>query len=511
MRSTFLKNAALLTATSLILRAVGMAFRVYMSHAVGAEGMGLYQLIVSVYVLVSTFATSGISTAVTRLVTDELVRGSCVSVKRLVRMSCIVSLVLGFMSFAVVFLCAKPVSLWFIKDMRAVSALRVLGIGLPFMGLSACLKGYFLARRRAEEQSFSQLIEQACRIMCIWLLLSRFGGDVTTSCACVMIGDTIAEAVSCLFLWLRYRKDTKELYHFLPQKGHIHAILRPLWNIAAPLAAGRYVTSFLHTAENMLVPNRLALFSNRQQALSSFGNLKGMAIPLLFFPASFLSTFSLLLIPEIADAYARKATRRIHEAISRSLGITLWASIGIAGGFFLLGDTLGVLLYQEQEVGVLIKVLAPLIPAMYVESVADGMLKGLDQQVSTLKFHLIDSSLRIALILWAVPRYGMAGFLFVMIVSNTLTAFLKIRKLLDVTAMRFRWFKWVLSPLLCIALPVAVWQLALSHITFQSQWLRIAIAGVSTAAVYLLLSLLTKCLTLDDFRHPKTVGTLSKA
>ena len=236
-----------------------------------------------------------------------------------------------------------------------------------------------------------------------------------------------------------------------------------------------------------------------------------MAIPLLFFPASFLSTFSLLLIPEIADAYARKATRRIHEAISRSLGITLWASIGIAGGFFLLGDTLGVLLYQEQEVGVLIKVLAPLIPAMYVESVADGLLKGLDQQVSTLKFHLIDSSLRIALILWAVPRYGMAGFLFVMIVSNTLTAFLKIRKLLDVTAMRFRWFKWVLSPLLCIALPVAVWQLALSHITFQSQWLRIAIAGVSTAAVYLLLSLLTKCLTLDDFRHPKTVGTLSKA
>lgn len=511
MRSTFLKNAALLTATSLILRAVGMAFRVYMSHAVGAEGMGLYQLIVSVYVLVSTFATSGISTAVTRLVTDELVKGSCASVKRLLRIACIISLALGFISFATLFLCARPVALWFIKDVRAISALCVLGVGLPFMGLSACLKGYFLARRRAEEQSFSQLIEQACRILCIWLLLSHFGGDVTTSCACVMVGDTIAEAVSCLFLWLRYQKDTKELHHFLPQKGHIHAVLRPLWNIAAPIAAGRYVTSFLHTAENMLVPNRLALFSNRQQAMSSFGNLKGMAIPLLFFPASFLSAFSLLLIPEIADAHARKATRRIHEAISRSLGITFWASIGIAGGFFLLGDSLGLLIYHEQEVGFLIKVLAPLIPVMYVESVADGLLKGLDQQVSTLKFHIIDSSLRIALIFWAVPRYGMAGFLFVMIVSNTLTAFLKIHRLLHVTAMRFHWFKWVLSPMLCIALPVAVWQLFLPHIALQTLWLRVALVSFSTAIMYLLLSLFTKCLTLDDFRRTTTVSALSKA
>ena len=418
MRSVFLKNAAIMTVTSLILRAVGMAFRVYMSHAVGAEGMGLYQLIVSVYVLVSTFATSGISTAVTRLVTDELVKGSCSSVKRLLRLSCIISVLLGFISFAAVFFCAKPVAVWFIKDIRAINALRILGVGLPFMGLSSCLKGYFLARRHAAEQSISQLIEQTCRIVGIWFLLSRFGNDVTTACACVMIGDTIAEAISCFYLWLCYRKDLQNLSHFLPLEGRHRAVLRPLLGIATPLAAGRYVTSLLHTAENMLVPNRLALYSNRQQALSTFGNLKGMAIPLLFFPASFLSAFSLLLIPEIAEAHARGAKRRVHEAVSRSLGITFWASIGIAGGFFLLSKPLGVLIYHEQEVGFLMKVLSPLIPAMYIESVADGLLKGLDQQVSTLKFHIVDSLIRMVLIFWAVPRQGIVGFLFVMFVSK---------------------------------------------------------------------------------------------
>ena len=148
MRSSFVKNAAILTVTSLLLRFLGMLFRIYMSNAVGAEGMGVYQLILSVYLLVSTLSTCGISTAVTRLVTEELVRGSRASLRRLMRFAILLSIGIGTLSLIGVTAAAEPIARFFLRDIRAVPALRILGIGLPFMGTSACLKGYFLARRR---------------------------------------------------------------------------------------------------------------------------------------------------------------------------------------------------------------------------------------------------------------------------------------------------------------------------------------------------------------------------
>ena len=450
MRSAFIKNAAILTVTSLLLRVVGMLFRVYMSNAIGAEGMGLYQLIVSVYVLVSTFASSGISTAVTRMVTDELVKGSRASLRRLMGIAVVISVGIGLLSFAVIALAAEPIALWFIKDTRAIPALRILGSGLPFMGLSACIKGYFLARRQVAGNSGAQLLEQAARIGCIWLLLSRFGnGDAATSCACIMIGDNVAEGLSCLYMCACYLRDKGRIRALLPDTGPRRPVLRPLAAIAVPLAAGRYLTTFLHTAENLLVPRRLAQYSGSQeQALASFGTLKGMALPLLFFPSSFLSAFSTLLIPEMTEAQSRGQAQKVKWAAERTLHLTLWAAIGFAGVFIVLAYPLGRLLYNSEEVGFLLTVLAPLIPAMYAESVADGLLKGLGQQVVSFKVHVIDSAVRIVLILLLVPRFGMAGFLFVMIVSNLLSSFLNLHHLLTVTGARPPLWRCLLGPIL---------------------------------------------------------------
>ena len=172
--SVFLKNAAILTVTSLILRTIGIFFRIYMSNKIGAEGMGLYQLIVSIYVLGATFATSGISTAVTRLVADELVRGIASSVRRILRRSIALSLILGVASTAIIYGGAELISVYWIKDIRATSALRVLSFSLPSMGISSCLRGYFIARRRVAVSSRAQLLEQAVRIGIVVFLLDRF-------------------------------------------------------------------------------------------------------------------------------------------------------------------------------------------------------------------------------------------------------------------------------------------------------------------------------------------------
>lgn len=67
-----IKNAVLLTVFSLACKGIGMLFRLYLSVRIGAEGMGLYQLVMSVYTLFSAFATAGFTVAVSRLVAERL-------------------------------------------------------------------------------------------------------------------------------------------------------------------------------------------------------------------------------------------------------------------------------------------------------------------------------------------------------------------------------------------------------------------------------------------------------
>lgn len=505
--SVFLKNAAILTVTSLILRTVGMFFRVYMSGKIGAEGMGLYQLVFSIYVLGATFATSGISTAVTRLVADELVRGTARTVRRILWRSVLLSLIIGVASTAIIYAGAEIISVYWIKDIRAVPALRMLSLSLPSMGVSSCLRGYFIARRRVAGNSRAQLIEQAVRIAVVVLLIDRFAEQgLAMACLAVMIGDTLAEWVSCGSLALGYALDRRRVTKELSgrQTASVHSVIKSVLAIAAPITAGRYLNTILRTIENILVPNSIATYSGSQaQGLSEFGALKGMALPLIFFPASFLSAMSTLLIPEISSANALHKQEKINSAVDKALHITLLSSILIGTVFLVFSRELGLLLYNSTDVSLYLRVLAPLTPIMYTESIVDGMLKGLNQQTCSLKYSVADSSIRIVLILLLVPRLGMGGFLFIMVISNVLTSFLNLHRLLKVTGMSIPWERWVLRPTLGAAL-AATAALFVTHLPFicDLPGIVLTVLGiVCLCGFYAALMLLMGCITRSELRR----------
>lgn len=106
-KTLFIKNALILTASSLILRFVGIIFKVWLAALIGSEGIGLYQLIFSVYVLAATFATSGICTAVTRLVAEELALGSKKGTLKILRRAIEITLLIAAVSIAVVYFGAE--------------------------------------------------------------------------------------------------------------------------------------------------------------------------------------------------------------------------------------------------------------------------------------------------------------------------------------------------------------------------------------------------------------------
>ncbi len=504
----FIQNAATMTATSLILRAIGIVFRIYLSAQIGAEGMGLYQLIFSIYVLASTFASCGISTAVTRLITDELVCGTKRNIQKIVYRAALICVCIGVMTAAVLYGGANPICSLFIKDMRAVSSLRILGISLPFMGISSCMRGYFVARRKSLLPSVTQIIEQITRIVCIMGALHLVSSEnVSNACFAVILGDSIAEVVSCMILWVGYLADRSAIVDIPPiQKSVIvlkGGILRRLLAISTPITAGRYLNSVLRTVENMLVPQKLALFGgSTAAALSQFGMLKGMAMPLLFFPASFLSSLSTLLIPEISEAHTLGQKKKVNTAVTVTLQLTLSISVLLGGLFTVFAYTLGDVLYDSKEVGFLLRVLAPLMPVMYLESIVDGMLKGLNQQVSSLWYSIIDSLSRILLILLLVPRKGIGGFLLIMVFSNLLTSFLNLHRLLKVTGVQMQWGKWIIKPIFAVgisALSVFVLKPLIAFDTYPPV-LQLLCGAALMIAVYIVLAFLLGIVKEKDLR-----------
>ena len=447
----YLKNAMLLTISGFGLRAVGMLFRVWLAAWIGAEGMGLYQLALSVYNLAVTFATAGISVAATRLVAEELASDHPARAAGALRRVAGTGALLGLAAGALQFLAAYPASKYLLGDARAELSLRLLAPGLPFMAVAAALRGYFLARRKVAPSVESQTAEQLLRIALIaWLLRQVKGWGVGWACAAVMLGSTAGEIVSCLLMllfWLRDRRSMPAGDRRAPAD-----IAPRLWCILLPLEGSRCLASALAAAENVLVPACLALYTgSRAQALAQYGALKGMALPVLFFPFSILGALATLLLPEITEAHIRGGTVQLQNLLSRMLLLTATFSVLGGGLFTLYAQPLGRLLYGSGEVGLYLMVLGPLTPLMYLESMVDGALKGMGQQMATFRYSLQDSVLRILLILLALPRFGIGGFLGVMAFSNAFTCLMNLHRLLDTAGLRFDWLRWALRPLACLA------------------------------------------------------------
>ena len=147
-----------------------------------------------------------------------------------------------------------------------------------------------------------------------------------------------------------------------------------------------------------------------------------MAMPLLFFPASFLNSVSTMLIPEVSQAAARGNRSEVKKTVEKAVGITLPLSLLAAFAFLFFAYDIADIVYGDSDVGYILRVLSPIVPFMYLESVASGLLKGLDGQMKMLRYNFVDSAARIAAVLLLVPHTGISGYLMIMTVSNCFTS-----------------------------------------------------------------------------------------
>lgn len=498
-KRVFLLNTLLLTGASLLARSLSLGFRVFVSNKIGAEGIGLYQLICTVFFFAVTFSTAGISLSVTRLVTDALARGHSSYLRNILKKSLFLSLSLSLSAAAVLFFCSEQIALFFLHDVRAACPLRILAPGLPFMAVSSCFRGYFIAVRKVMGSVSEQLFEQVVSILVTLLLMDRFVPfGVEYACRAVVIGNTVSELCSCAFSFLLYLyQRRKERCSPQNQRGSMRKII----GITLPVTVSSCLRSGLSTLENILIPQGLRKSGiSQERSLAGYGMLSGMVMPILFFPSAFLSAFTTLIVPELSEANAIHHKKNISYIVGRVLQLTSLFSILVMGIFFFFPGELSLAVYHSAEAGIYLRMLALLVPLMYLDSVVDGMLKGLGQQLYSMGYNIMDSFLRVIAIYFLIPSMGIHGCIVVFYASEIFNFSLSLGRLIKVTELHINLKGWVLKPFLCAALPGFSLGKLLPRLSayLPSAPLRTALGIILTALFYFALLRISGSFTRED-------------
>jgi len=440
-KKNFLKNSIVLTLWTLILRVVYTAFRVNVSNIVGAECMGLYSLNFTVFNLATTIACSGINFASTRLLTQALSRGRGIKEK----MADCIKYSLFFSVFSSVFLFyfAEKISVNLLCDLRSLPSIKAFAVSLPFISVSSALSGYFYASRKVSFSVSSRVLEMIIQIISFYLMLHFLKEKNTeTFCFIIVLSSVISEIISCLFLLFVFKVVNKA--KIKNEKSRLLDVCK----IAIPSALSAYLKTALQMGENLLIPISFRKYgASAGSALAGYGLLSSMVMPVLFFPSFVLSSFSMLLIPEYTEAQELKKNKDIKKTTEFTLKLTLFFSLVVASFFIIFGEPVGKALYDSAEAGRLLKTMALLIPFMYLDSVADGMLKGLGEYTRVVMYSSIDTVLSIILIITLVSKTGLMGYIVVIYSSTILNSTLSIARILKVSGARFSLLNDVISPL----------------------------------------------------------------
>lgn len=424
---TLIAGTLFLTGAGLLSRILGFFYRIYLSRAIGAESLGIYQMIFPVYGICFSLCAGSIQTAISRFTAAEPFRA-----KKILSVGFLISLCIALLLSFGIWTNADFISVHILKEPRCTPLLPAMALAIPCTAVHACICGYYYGKEHVQIPAVAQLLEQCIRIFSVFVIVSicqQHGREITTRAA--VIGLVIGEAASALFTLICFLSSdisTEHAGNAFPSSFLTTA--RPLMTLAAPLMANRLVMNTLRSAEAILIPNRLVLYGLTQaQALSIYGTLTGMAMPFILFPSAIFNSLAVILLPSVAKHQSSGNTGRIKKTLIFSFRCSLYMGILCIGIFTLFGEKLGIWVFQNQDAGTFITILAWLCPFLYLTTTTGSILNGLGKTAATFQNNLIAMSIRLVFVYFGIPHFGILAVLWGMLASEILLTVLHLNTL----------------------------------------------------------------------------------
>ncbi len=501
-------NGIILTSSSLLLRWIGVVFNSFITNKLGSEGMGIYSLVQSVFGFAITFSCSGINLGTTRLVSEALANNYWGDAKKSLKKCIIYSLFFSVIAFLLLYLCADFIGKSFLGDYRTIKSIRVLSASLPFISLSSVFNGYFSAVRRAYKNATSLILEQLVHIFITVRLLSPFTTkDIESACLAVAVGIVVSEIISLIYniilCYLDFKKNKTNSIQTSVK------LTKKLVKISLPLALSAYIRSGLVTIEHILIPYGLRKNgASYSKSMSMYGIVQGMVFPIIMFPSCVIYSFSSLLVPELASFNEKKEHERINRTISRVIRYSLYFSIGVAGIIMCYAYELSMVFYNSAEAYEYIRLFAPLVTVMYLDGAVDGILKGLNEQLYSMKINIADAVMSVFLVYILVPRFGVKGYIIAIFVCEIFNCTMSLMRLVKIAQPQISITNFIIKPIFfsIVSIGIIVYVFIFFKITYLGSKINVIIRISCTLLLYIMLFFYSKENRKQIFSYKKTIN-----
>ena len=461
-KKAFLVSTLLLTGTGFLCRILGFFYRIFLSRTIGAQGLGIYNMIHPVFGICFSLCAGSIQTALSQYTAANMRKGRAAFYSGLMvslSLSCLLAfLICRFDGFIAAKLLLEP---------RCAPYLPVMALSVPFAALHACINGYYYGMQKSHVPAFSQVAEQLIRMGAVWLMvgfLNSQGREITVSLAVRghLIGEA-ASAIFCLICMVTIPPQKREKNYDPAGLSSFSLFssarnMAPLMALALPLMGSRLVLNILGSAEAVWIPNRLAASGlTLEEAYSVYGVLTGMSLPFIYFPSAITNSVAVLLLPAVARARSEGDEGQIARLISMCLRYSCYMGILCIGIFSMFGLPLGLSVFNSLEAGRFMLCLSWLCPFMYLASTLGSVLNGLGKTSVTFGLNIVSMVIRLAFVLLAIPLFGIQGYLWGLLASEIILA------LLDLVFLgRFALFIWdgvemLIKPVLVLGISMGIY------------------------------------------------------
>lgn len=497
-KKSLITGTLILTSANLITRVIGFFYRVFMSNTIGTEGMGLYQLIMPIYMLAWSITSSGFTTTISKLTAQENAKKQYGNMGRVLKQSILMCMTLSIIISIFLFQSANFISSEILKETRTFLSLQILAVCFPFMSAGSCIRGYFFGLQNSVIPAISQILEQCVRIAVVFFLASIFIPlGLSYACAAAVIGIAAGEIISFAFVFLSYLKFKRKNGFMKKPSLSTRKTFLTIISMAVPLSASRVIGSLLSTTENILIPQRLQLFGQSgSDAMSTYGKLTGMAMPLIQFPSALLTAISIILVPAISEASAVRNSKRIYNTVSQSLLFTSIIGIGTAGIFAVFPKEISTVVYNQSNLGSLLFRLAFICPFLYLQITLSGLLNGLGEHLFIFQNNIISSIINILFIYFFMPIYGVDAFIVGWCLSLIVTSSQSLWKVTQSSTLKVDVINWFIKPILSI-LAAGLIVKYITRIVVPSRFIYI-LCIILMYAIYILALLLSGSLEKED-------------
>lgn len=422
MSTSIYKTTAQVTVFSTIEKTLSFIYRIVLSRLIGAEGLGIYQIALSVFSVFLTVSSSGVPVTVSRLITKQNALGNTAG-KNAVVTAGIVSTLIFTLPICILIFCLRDYFGFLFSDGRCLEVFLIILPGLILTSVYAVMRGAFWGDRQFMPYSLIELAEDGLMVV-LGSILVAGAADAADGARLAGIAVFVSYVFSFAVSLIWYFKKGGKLVN--PSKQ-----LRPLLSSSLPITAMRTSSSLLNSLVAVLMPFLLVKMCGMSdsEAVALYGVAAGMAVPILFIPSSLIGSIAVVLAPELSENFYKNRTELLRADVEKSLRAAVAIAFALIPFLFALGGTVGEVLFSDALSGEIVQNCCLILVPMCLSMITGTVLNSMNREKSTLVYYFFGAAAMLACLASLTPVIGVYSYVAGQAASFVITAALNMRLL----------------------------------------------------------------------------------